>query len=72
MAENDRLANVEILASGTNTTIEILLTLAYLKPIEQPSIFEPFFRVNSTANITGIQTLTNFVQSYPIPNATTR
>lgn len=70
--DKDPYANLELLASPTNQTVGILLTLVYLKPEIRPKIFAPFYQINNATETTGLQTLTAFIASNPLPNMTTR
>ncbi|KAI0508719.1 putative FAD-binding oxidoreductase [Xylaria bambusicola] len=69
---NDPYANMMIMASPTNDTVGVIVTLIYLQPKIQPDVFEPFYRVNSILDTTQLQTLTEFIISNPLPNSTTR
>ncbi|KAH8590934.1 hypothetical protein B0O99DRAFT_633873 [Bisporella sp. PMI_857] len=69
----DPYANMIILASPTDATIGIALTLIYLKPqTQRPSVFDPFYRINSTSDNTGPQTFSALINSNPLPNSTIR
>ncbi|KAI1113083.1 putative FAD-binding oxidoreductase [Nemania sp. NC0429] len=70
--DKDPYANMMIMASPTNDTVGVIVTLIYLQPKIRPDVFEPFYRVNSTLDTTQLQTLTEFIVSNPLPNSTTR
>jgi hypothetical protein len=70
--EKDPYANLMILASPTDETVGVMLTLIYLKPQVFPAAFEPFYRINSTLDTTGLQTLASFIISNPIPEMAER
>lgn len=65
-AERDPYASVNINLAATNeTTLGIVLTLVYLKPIEKPAAFSLFDKFDSLMDTTGIRTLTEIMGEFP-------
>ncbi|KAK8100145.1 FAD-binding oxidoreductase [Apiospora kogelbergensis] len=66
--ERDPLASVNINLPATNsTTLGIVLTLVYLKPVEKPAVFSLFDKFETLMDTTGIKTLTQVMSEFPTP-----
>lgn len=64
----DPQASVNINLFVTNeTALGILLTLVYLEPVENPTVFAPFLKFNATLDTTGVRTLTEVMGEFPTP-----
>lgn len=63
--ERDELASVNINLAATNDTI--ILTLAYLQPVENPAAFSVFDGFEPIMDTTGIKTLTELMGEFPTP-----
>ncbi|RYO75463.1 hypothetical protein DL766_002550 [Monosporascus sp. MC13-8B] len=64
--ERDPYASVNINLAATNeTTLGIILTLVYLKPVEKPTAFSLFDRFEPLVDTTGIRTLTEVMSEFP-------
>ncbi|RYP13295.1 hypothetical protein DL765_006969 [Monosporascus sp. GIB2] len=64
--ERDPYASVNINLAATNeTTLGIVLTLVYLKPVEKPTAFSLFDRFEPLVDTTGIRTLTEVMSEFP-------
>ncbi|KAK7757764.1 hypothetical protein SLS62_000142 [Diatrype stigma] len=64
--ERDPYASVNINLAATNeTTLGIILTLVYLKPIEKPAAFSLFDRFEPLMDTTGIKTLNELMSEFP-------
>ncbi|RYP77476.1 hypothetical protein DL769_003386 [Monosporascus sp. CRB-8-3] len=64
--ERDPYASVNINLAATNeTTLGIILTLVYLKPVEKPTAFSLFDRFEPLVDTTGIKTLTEVMSEFP-------
>ena len=64
----DPEASVNINLFVTNeTTLGILLTLVYLKPVENPAAFAPFLKFHTTLDTTAVRTLAEVMGEFPPP-----
>jgi hypothetical protein len=57
----DPYANLMLQGFTTNASIGLVLNMVYLKPIESPPVFAPFYNINTSFDTTKIQTLTEFL-----------
>lgn len=63
--EKDLYANCIVNIIPTNDTV--LLTLVYLKPVERPEAFAPFYKVTPLQDTTGFSTLHELMGAFPNP-----
>ncbi|KAI1499597.1 putative FAD-binding oxidoreductase [Biscogniauxia marginata] len=63
VAQKDPYANLMLQAFPLNSTIGVIVNMVYLKPVESPSVFAPFYNITTAADTTKLQTLTEFLAS---------
>ena len=63
----DLYANFMLQAFTTNSSVGVVLNMVYLKPVENPSIFEPFYKFPTIDDTTQIQTLTEMIGGQRVP-----
>jgi hypothetical protein len=61
LPNKDPYANLMLQGFPTNSSLGILLNMVYLKPIESPPAFAPFYNITTTFDTTKKQTLTEFL-----------
>ncbi|OTA53613.1 putative FAD-binding oxidoreductase [Hypoxylon sp. EC38] len=61
VAVKDPYANLDLQGFVTNASVGIALSLVYLKPVENPPAFAPFYGINTTSDSTALTTLTEFL-----------
>ncbi|KAI0808814.1 putative FAD-binding oxidoreductase [Xylaria sp. FL0064] len=66
--EKDPYANLIVLSSPTNSTVGIWVSMVYLKPIERPLSFAPFYNISAMSDSTGIKSFTEYLAEYGIPD----
>lgn len=59
----DLYANIVINLSPTNDTV--LVTMVYLKPVERPGAFSPFYKLTPALEQTGFMSLTQLMGAFP-------
>ncbi|KAI0598823.1 putative FAD-binding oxidoreductase [Biscogniauxia sp. FL1348] len=62
-AQKDPYANLMLQAFPLNSTIGVIVNMVYMKPVESPSVFAPFYNISTVADTTKLQTLTEFLAS---------
>ncbi|KAI1735302.1 putative FAD-binding oxidoreductase [Xylaria scruposa] len=65
--EKDPYANLHVLVSPTNSTIGVLVSMVYLKPVKEPPSFAPFYPIDTTSDSTAIKSFTEYLAEYGIP-----
>ncbi|MCJ1383197.1 hypothetical protein MMC17_006310 [Xylographa soralifera] len=63
----DPYANIMMQAATTNSSIGGILNMVYLKPVENPAAFEPFYSLPVIYDTTKIQTLTEMMSGQIVP-----
>ncbi|KAI1267561.1 putative FAD-binding oxidoreductase [Xylariaceae sp. FL1019] len=65
--EKDPYANAIILASPTNSTVGVWVSMIYLNPEPNPQAFSPFYDIPTTSDSTGIKSFMDYLAEYAIP-----
>ena len=63
--DKDLYANLVINLVPTQATV--MLTLIYLKPVERPAAYAPFYKLSPVADQTGFATLHELMGAFPTP-----
>lgn len=63
----DPYANFMLQAFPFNASVGAVLNMVYLKPVESPDAFAPFYNISTTADTTKIQTLTEMISGQGVP-----
>ncbi|KAL9079557.1 MAG: hypothetical protein Q9157_001554 [Trypethelium eluteriae] len=64
----DAYANLMLQAFTTNSSVGVVLNMVYLKPVENPPAFEPFYQFPTIDDTTKLQTLTEMISGQRVPN----
>ncbi|KAK8867321.1 FAD-binding oxidoreductase [Apiospora arundinis] len=69
LPDKDPYANMNLNAAATNqTTLGVILTLVYLKPVDKPAIFSDFHKIETLMDTTGLKPLSSIMGEFPTPN----
>ena len=63
----DPYANIMMQAFTTNSSVGVVLNMVYLKPVQRPTAFEPFYKFPTIDDTTRIQTLTEMIAGQRVP-----
>lgn len=70
VANKGPYANWNLQGFPTNTSLELIMSLVYLKPEASPAAFAPFSNFTPLIDTTTIQTLRDYISGYPTPEVT--
>lgn len=59
--ELDENANIMVQVVLTNDTLGTLLNVFYAKPVENPAVFAPFYKIPAVFSTAGVQSYSNFI-----------
>ncbi|ROW09244.1 hypothetical protein VPNG_05899 [Cytospora leucostoma] len=65
--DKDPYANFMLQAFPTNASVGAVMNMVYLKPVESPAAFAPFYNISTRDDTTMIQTLTEMISGQQVP-----